>query len=58
MIRRGKLLEICAESPASGARFVGLFLLSRTLFYFKFEIIDKTEHPPNIKETIVRNTKN
>jgi hypothetical protein len=23
MIRREKLLEICAESPASGARFVG-----------------------------------
>ena len=23
MIRRGKLLEIAAESPASGARFVG-----------------------------------
>ena len=24
MLRRVKLLEICAESPASGARFVGL----------------------------------
>jgi len=26
MIRRVKLLEMCAESPASGARFVGRFL--------------------------------
>jgi len=26
MKRREKLLEICAESPASGARFVGQFL--------------------------------
>ena len=27
MIRRGKLLEIAAESPASGARFVGTLLI-------------------------------
>jgi len=26
MLRRKKLLEIAAESPASGARFVGHFL--------------------------------
>jgi hypothetical protein len=30
MKRRRKLLEICAESPASGARFVGQFLFYKT----------------------------
>jgi len=30
MLRRRKLLEIAAESPASGARFVGLFLFCKT----------------------------
>jgi hypothetical protein len=30
MIRRRKLLEICAESPASGARFVGHFTERKT----------------------------
>jgi len=41
MLRRGKLLEIAAESPASGARFVGTLLTLRlarqnknALFYF------------------------
>jgi hypothetical protein len=31
MIRRRKLLEICAESPASGARFVGWRGINRDL---------------------------
>ena len=30
-LRRRKLLEIAAESPASGARFVGLLLFGKTL---------------------------
>ena len=30
MIRRRKLLGMCAESPASGARFVGHVLFTRT----------------------------
>jgi len=29
MIRRVKLLEICADSPASGARFVGRFFVGQ-----------------------------
>ncbi len=31
MIRRRKLLEIAAESPASGARFVGQFLFTESI---------------------------
>ncbi len=31
MLKRRKLLEICAESPASGARFVGTLLTLRRL---------------------------
>jgi hypothetical protein len=32
MIRRRKLLGMCAESPASGARFVGRIFIDLTLF--------------------------
>jgi hypothetical protein len=32
MIRRRKLLGICAESPASGARFVGTLLTLRLVY--------------------------
>ena len=34
MIRRGKLLGMCAESPASGARFVGRFLVLKSCYLF------------------------
>jgi len=42
MLRRRKLLEICAESPASGARFVSLLftfgdsLPLRTIFHIPY----------------------
>ncbi len=35
MLRRRKLLEIAADSPASGARFVGQFLALRLFCYDK-----------------------
>ena len=33
MLRRVKLLEMCADSPASGARFVGQWLGDSCLFF-------------------------
>ncbi len=34
MTRRRKLLEMCADSPASGARFVGQFYVVGRIFPF------------------------
>jgi hypothetical protein len=42
MLRRGKLLEIAAESPASGARFVGQFFDLRITFaIFQNSVVQK-----------------
>jgi len=38
MIRRRKLLEIAAESPASGARFVGQIVGISVMLYIRHTI--------------------